>query len=188
VKVQLQGLIAAVMVDSVRGPKKPGDTVQFHAQAVDSAGDPVQALYFWTSQDTATMRMIDVMGQAPRGLILRKLRGVDWVYAKVHAVETDTALVGFLKPGDTAPTWGSPSNPYPMAVGEQAQACLYVMYQGQEVFQSQGAYVSCPLISSPVQYADNAEWHPQLYMELPSLIRWVRSSVMLYRAVRVLLG
>lgn len=55
VRVTVEGDLAAVGITSFEATFRIGDTVQFVAEAYDSEGDPVTAVFTWASEDPAVV-------------------------------------------------------------------------------------------------------------------------------------
>lgn len=165
VQITIQGTLTSVYVDSalIRTVWHIGDTIQFQASAVDSAGDPVSATFQWSSSDTTKLRFLDP--QSGIAVAVGKTMGSGGVYVYVLAQQVDTVVLGFFRPDQDPPgtihyasiTYQGSGQIVPidsliMAVGSKAQLCAYFMYGGDVVSMSQKppGRQQCPIIGAPV--------------------------------------
>jgi len=166
--VEIQGALERVAIDSLyaRGPWQVGDTIHFRATAFDADGDTVMAMLTWASSDTLTLKFIDPA--AGTAVALRKARGNEAVRIYVMAQEVDAVRVGWFNVTDGPGTMHWDKDVQLTAIGEQAQLCGYLLYQGRVVAQNQAPPpgAQCPYaFGGPVpleQQVNNYEerWRP----------------------------
>jgi hypothetical protein len=109
----------------------------------------VTAVLTWASADSTVLKIIDPVKGI--GVVLRKLRGNEWVYVYVMAEQIDQAAHTWY---DTR--YGPDSLKVNVGIdfiahGEEVQICEYLLYKGQAVRQSVGTpgLHPCPILAMP---------------------------------------
>ena len=137
--VTIQGDVSQVLLtwedfDVVR----IGDTIHLRAQAFDSEGDPVSAVFPWASEDDAILRIEEQPDGRAVGIALRKGTVRVWVM-----VEPVTALITAVLRPDGSLDWGKQLEF--TALGQEAQLCAYLHRNGTLVAESPGP-PACPIV------------------------------------------
>ena len=137
--VTIQGDVSQVLLtwedfDVVR----IGDTIHLRAQAFDSEGDPVSAVFHWASEDDAILRIEEQPDGRAVGIALRKGTVRVWVM-----VEPVTALITAVLRPDGSLDWGKQLEF--TALGQEAQLCGYLHRAGTLVAESPGP-PTCPTV------------------------------------------
>lgn len=146
VAIKIQGMLNRVHIDSIwanAGHWHVGDTIHFLASATDADGDPVDAIFTWTTSDSTVLKFPDASkGDA---IALAKSQGVV-IY--VLAQQVDNTIIGYFRPGiDSAGSFTplfvdhrlvtDTSGIHLTAINQTAQLCGYLTYQGTLVAMNQ---------------------------------------------------
>ena len=137
--VTIQGDVSQVLLtwedfDIVR----IGDTIHLRAQALDSEGDPVNAAFYWASEDSTILRIEEQPDGRAVGIAIRKGTVRVWVM-----VEPVTSLDVAVLQSDGTLDWGKQLEF--TALGQENQLCAYLHRAGTLVAESPGP-PTCPTV------------------------------------------
>jgi hypothetical protein len=139
VMVTVEGDLAGVGITTFEQTFRIGDTVQFVAEAYDSEGDPVSAVFTWASADTTAVRI-----DAATGLAVGVGKGSNVaIWVRAEAVQ-EMRLASF-RPPDSLNWTGQDTIP----IGANLQYCAYLVDAvGFLVSDSPGPPI-CPIVFLP---------------------------------------
>ena len=142
-----------------------GDTIHMRAQAFDSEGDPVDAVFRWASEMPEILRVEEMPDGRAVGIALRKGTVRVWVM-----VEPNPTLATAVLQSDGSLDWGRRIDF--TALGQTAQLCGYLHRGGELVAEAPGPPV-CPVVfiapATPTMWPDpviarSVPWHTLMAM------------------------
>jgi hypothetical protein len=140
VRVTVEGDLAAVGITSFEATFRIGDTVQFVAEAYDSEGDPVSAVFTWASEDPAVVSI-----DPNTGLAVGQTKGSN-VAIWVRAEAVGEIRMASFRPPDSLNWSGADTID---AIGETLQYCAYVVDPGGYLVAESPGPPTCPIVFNP---------------------------------------
>lgn len=185
----IQGQLASVQAASVTGPFRVGDTIQFQAQAYDTQGDPVDAVYTWRQESTDSTNTIinqndpaiQIDATTGVGVFLRKLYPGETLNVIVAAQQVDQLTLGWFRPaeGAGAIAFGDANVQCDFIDGTttcvqpvDVQYCAYLLYRGSLVAQSAS---QPPIDACPFAFGAPADRQVDGFWQAPEL--WYKRGI-----------